>query len=48
MERVVKGIQGVERVEVDLATGGVVVHGPADAERVETAIRGAGFEVEAA
>ena len=48
VERVVGKVEGVKQVDVDLATGAVVVHGQASSASVQAAIRGAGFEVESA
>jgi copper ion binding protein len=45
VSRAVKAIPGVENVSVDLASGQVVVDGPADKAAIEQAIVEEGYEV---
>ena len=45
VSRAVKAIPGVENVSVDLASGQVVVDGPADKAAIQQAIAEEGYEV---
>ncbi|AGL00451.1 CopZ family metallochaperone [Desulfoscipio gibsoniae] len=45
VEKAVKGIAGVENVQVDLAKKEVVVTGSVDREQITKAIKEAGYEV---
>ncbi len=45
VEKTIKRVSGVERVEIDLASGTTVIHGACDPEEVHAAIESIGFSV---